>query len=351
VPESLKQAIKQEAHRLGFILVGVTTPDPPPHWSTYENWLTLGHHGEMAYLGNERARLCRAEPLCIMPECRSILVLGMRYPDPKTIPLHPELSSRGRIAAYSWGTDYHTLLPERLEVLADFIKEQVNHSISYRIYTDTGPILERDLAQRAGLGWIGKNTCLIAPGIGSYFFLAEILLDIEIPPDPPFETDHCGTCTRCIQACPTGCILPNRTLDARRCISYLTIELKGEIPLVLRPLLGNWIFGCDICQMVCPWNRFASSDVEPQFTSQDIAIQPMLAEEILLSQDMFNHKFRTSPIRRARRRGYLRNIAVAIGNACEPASIPAIEQIQQDPEPLIRQHARWALEQIKGKME
>ncbi len=351
MPESLTKAIKQEAHRLGFILAGVTTPEPPPHWQTYENWLAQGRHGEMAYLGTDRSRSHRADPRQVMPACRSILVLGMRYPDPKTTPAPPDFPPGGRVAAYAWGTDYHLVLPERMEQLASFIQNQVGQPTAYRAYTDTGPILERDLAQRAGLGWIGKNTCLIAPGIGSYFFLAEILLDIEIHPDPPFETDHCGTCTRCIQACPTGCILPNRTLDASRCISYLTIELKGEIPESLRPPMDNWIFGCDICQMVCPWNRFASPDVDPQLAGQGIPHQPSLAEEILLSTEEFNRKFKASPIQRTKRRGYLRNIAVSIGNSGDLDMIPMLERSLRDPEPLIRQHAQWSLEQIKGKME
>ena len=169
-----------------------------------------------------------------------------------------------RIASYAHGDDYHDILPARMKELVQFIEEQVGGPVQNRYYTDTGPILERDLAQRAGIGWIGKNTCLINPKQGSYFLLSEILLDLELEPDPPFTTDHCGTCTRCIEACPTDCILPNRTLDARRCISYLTIELKDDIPLELRDKIGDWVFGCDICQQVCPWNRFAAEG-DPAF--------------------------------------------------------------------------------------
>jgi len=351
VSQFLKQTIKQEAHRLGFILAGVTTPEPPPHLQAYENWLLQGYHGEMTYLETERARSHRADPLKIMPECRSVLVLGMRYPNPVTTPATPSLPPSGRVAAYAWGTDYHFMLPERMNQLAEFIQSQVGRSVVYRAYTDTGPILERDLALRAGLGWIGKNTCLIAPGIGSYIFLAELLLDIEIPPDQPFEADRCGSCTRCIQACPTHCILPNRTLVASRCISYLTIELKSEIPEPLRRLMDNWIFGCDVCQTVCPWNRFASQDVDPRLAGPGIHRQPNLAEEIMLSPEGFNHAFKTSSIRRAKRRGYLRNVAIAIGNSGNPGMIPILERFLQDPEPLIRQHAQWALEQIKCDTE
>ena len=173
---------------------------------------------------------------------------------------------RGRVASYAWGEDYHNVLERKLVSLIHFVEEQVGHAIPNRYYTDTGPVLERDLAQRAGLGWIGKNTCLIHPEYGSYLFLAEILLGIDFEPDPTFKTDHCGTCTRCIDACPTECILPDRTINAQRCISYLTIENKAEITEELRPALGNWVFGCDVCQMVCPWNRFSSKQIDESFS-------------------------------------------------------------------------------------
>jgi epoxyqueuosine reductase len=184
-----------------------------------------------------------------------------------------------------------------------------------RYYTDTGPLLERDLAQRAGLGWIGKNTCLINPKQGSYFLLAEILLGLELEPDPPFTTDHCGTCTRCIEACPTECILPDRTIDARRCISYLTIELKDDIPEELRPLLGEWVFGCDVCQMVCPWNRFASPEGDAAFSPRPGRANPEPDPRAGADPEAFNRKFKNSPVKRAKRRGYLRNVAVATGNS------------------------------------
>ena len=345
---ALSQAIKAEARRLGFALVGITTPEPPAHIDVYERWLKTGHHGKMSYLSSERARQRRSDPRQILPECRSILVLGMHYatssPDSSIIPLN------GRIASYAWGTDYHMVLPERLHDLVNFIRVQVGAAVPNRIYTDTGPLLERDLAQRAGLGWIGKNTCLIHPSQGSYFLLAEILLGLELEPDPPFTADRCGSCTRCLEACPTGCILPDRTLDARRCISYLTIELKGSIPSEVRPQMGSWVFGCDICQLVCPWNlRFARKDneVDPALAAQPGIPQPNLLEELSLTAQEFKHKFKGSPIQRAKRRGYLRNVSVALGNAHDPAAIPALTQsLMEEPEPLIRSHAAWALGQI-----
>lgn len=301
----------------------------------------------MEYLATERARLCRADPRRILPECKSILVLAMPYAASLApLPLGEGRGVRGNIAAYAWGEDYHLVIPQKLKTLVAFIEEQVGRPVPHRWYTDTGPLLERDLAQRAGLGWIGKNTCLIHPRHGSYFLLAEILLGLELDPDPPFPTDHCGSCTRCLDACPTHCILPDRTLDARRCISYLTIELKEAIPLELRPSLGNWVFGCDICQRVCPWNRFAPPQGDPAFAPRPDVPTPDLIREMELTPQEFKRKFNHSPVQRAKRRGYLRNVVVALGNSGDPAAVPALQKALRDAEPLVREHARWALEQI-----
>ncbi len=342
---SLKQAIKQEARRQGFGLVGVTRPDPPPHFPVFEAWLQAGRQAEMAYLETERSRQRRGDPRQILPECRSILVLGIHYPPPPPAPPRP---GHGQVAAYAASDDYHDVLLPRLQALVAFIEAETGGPVPNRYYTDTGPILERDLAQRAGLGWVGKNTCLINPNQGSYLILAEILLGLDLEPDQAFTPDHCGSCTRCLQACPTDCILPDRTIDARRCISYLTIELKGPIPIELRPQLGNWIFGCDICQQVCPWNqRFASPGNETVFESRPDAHQTDLIAELGLDPQAFNRKFKGTPIKRAKRRGYLRNIAVALGNSGDPAAVPVLARhLSADPEPLVRQHAAWALGQI-----
>lgn len=349
---SLEQQIKDEARRLGFDLAGITTPDPPPHFEVFKRWIEAGRHGEMHYLATERSLQRRADLRQILPECRSILVLAMRYPASR--PPEPQPVARGQIASYSWGMDYHLVLEERLQALVDFIVAQVGREVPYRYYTDTGPILERDLAQRAGLGWIGKNTCLIHPRHGSYFFLAELLLGIELTPDPPFTTDHCGRCTRCIQACPTQCILPDRTLDARRCISYLTIENKGKIPAELRPLIGNRIFGCDECQRVCPWNRFADPngwEGEAVFASQASRAYPILREELSLTPEDFAARFRRSPIKRAKRRGYLRNVVTALGNCGDAEDVPALERLlETEQDPLIREHATWAIRQIRQRL-
>jgi epoxyqueuosine reductase len=301
-------------------------------------------HGTMNYLAEEKSRTRRADPKQILPECKSILVLAMPYNPPLS-----EGEGRVRVASYALGDDYHDIIPPRLKLLVEFIEEQVGHPVPNRYYTDTGPILERDLAQRAGLGWIGKNTLLINPKAGSTFFLAEILLGVELETDEAIITDHCGTCTRCITACPTQAILPNRALDARRCISYLTIELKDEIPADLRPLMQDWIFGCDICQMVCPWNRFsapADSAFEPKIPL------PVLTSDLILTSVEFNLRFKQSPIKRAKRRGYLRNLAVAIGNNGNENDIPILEQaMQQDGEPMIREHAKWAIQKVRSENE
>jgi epoxyqueuosine reductase len=298
-------------------------------------------HGTMNYLATERSRTRRADPKQILPKCKSILVLGIPYAPP--LPAGEGLGVRAQIASYALGNDYHDILPQKLQAIVDFIEEQIGHPIPNRYYTDTGPLLERELAQRAGLGWVGKNTCLINPKTGSTFFLAEILLGIELPPDEPFRTDHCGTCTRCIEACPTDCILPDRTVDARRCISYLTIELKDDIPEELRSKIDGWVFGCDICQQVCPWNRF-SQKADPAF--EPLIPLPVLTSDLLLTSSEFNQRFKRTPVTRPKRRGYLRNLAVAIGNKGDEKDIPVLEKAMEDTEPMVCEHAKWALHTV-----
>jgi epoxyqueuosine reductase len=380
-PKALRDSVEAEARRLGFELFGVTSPDPPPHLPVFEAWLEAGRHGTMEYLATERARARRANPRQILPECKSILVVGWRYatpsptvegttaeadftpgpspmvksawsdtdltpgPSPTSKIGSMERGAKGRVASYAWGQDYHDVLPERLKTLVDFIEAQTGKAVPNRWYTDTGPGLERDLAIRAGLGWIGKNTCLIHPQHGSYFLLAEVLLGVELAADPPFVDDRCGTCTRCLDACPTGCILPDRTIDARRCISYLTIELKDAIPLELRSQMGDWVFGCDACQQACPWNRHAQAPPE----QAPALAAPDLAGELALTPEAFNSKFKGSPVKRAKRRGYLRNVAVALGNTGGPEAVPALSRaLLTEPEALVRRHAAWALGNLGG---
>jgi epoxyqueuosine reductase len=314
----------------------------------------------MEYLATERSRARRADPRQILPECKSILVLATPYSSPLPPPISDKKSyvnnakllaemggqQGGQIASYAWGADYHDVLPARMKQLVHFIEEQAGYPVKNRWYTDTGPLLERDLAQRAGIGWIGKNTCLIHPKHGSYFLLSEILLDLALEPDPPFTTDHCGTCTRCIEACPTDCILPDRTIDAPRCISYLTIELKDDIPSELRDKMGNWVFGCDICQMVCPWNRFADEG-DSAFGDHNPTVD--LTEELSISSQEFNQRFKGTPVKRAKRRGYLRNAAVALGNTGNMHALPVLQNALNHEEPLVREHAQWAIEEISKR--
>ena len=336
----LTEFIKAEARRLGFSLVGVTSPEPPPHLEVYENWLEKGHHGEMAYLATDRARHRRANPIEILPECRSILVLAANY-----LPRQPTHSG---VAAYAVGDDYHEVLIDRLKQLVSNVETRLGREIHNRYYTDTGPLLERELAQRAGLGWIGKNTCLISPQHGSYFFLAELLLDLPLVPDEPIKTDHCGECTLCIEACPTECILPDRTLDATRCISYLTIELKGTVPDELRSSTGDWVFGCDICQQVCPWNiRFAEPTTDLAFQARPYLQELHPRDFLQLSSDAYRDKLSKSPLKRAKHAGLLRNAALAAANSEDRSSVPGlVKLLSEGADSISRAHAAWALGQL-----
>ena len=355
--KELTELIRIKSRQLGFILAGVTANEPPAHFNIFQEWLDADHHASMDYLALERSRLRRADPKLILPECKSILVLALPYtpitPSSPTLPSQGEespLSQRERsgvrVASYALGDDYHEIIPPRLKAIVQFIEDQIGHPVPNRYYTDAGPILERELAQRAGLGWIGRNSMLINPKAGSTFLLAEILLGVELHLDESFQSDHCGTCTRCIDACPTQCILPNRTIDSRRCVSYLTIENKGDIPEHLRPQMQDWIFGCDICQQVCPWNRFSFQADPALKTSIPL---PVLTSDLLLTSSEFNQRFKLSPVKRAKRRGYLRNLAVVAGNTGNEKDLPILGKAVLDEEPLVREHAKWAADTIKRR--
>ncbi len=343
----LTKRVKVEAKQNGFDFIGVTTPDPPLHIDVYTQWLDRGRHGEMAYLSTERALQRRSDPKLILPECKSILVLATNY-----LPNRIEEQQPGsaRIASYALGEDYHDTLVQRMKPIVEFIEREMGTPVAHKLYTDTGPILERELAQRAGLGWIGKNTCLILPSAGSNFLLSEILLGIELEIDTPFPYDMCGKCRRCIDACPTDCILPDRTLEARRCISYLTIELKNAIPVDLRQSTGDWIFGCDICQQVCPWNlRFAKPTTDPAFQPRQYLEKPDIKSFLELTPEAFQINFAGSPLKRSKRRGILRNASVAAGNCGDLNYLNNLEKLMHhDPESLIRSHAAWAIGKLGG---
>jgi epoxyqueuosine reductase len=274
-------------------------------------------------------------------------VVGLNYRSDDPSPAAALDPLRGQVARYARGEDYHEVLAAKLDDLFRRLQETVSPDIRGRRYVDTGPLLERDLAARAGLGWFGKNTCILHREQGSYFFLGALLLNVELPPDGATSA-HCGTCSRCLDCCPTGAFLAPYVLDARRCISYLTIELKGAIPRDLRPLVGNWIFGCDLCQEVCPWNRKAAAAREPAFTPRAALRTPELIPLLDMTQEEFSHTFRGSPVKRAKRRGLLRNVCVALGNSGDRRAIEPLIRALSPEEPLVRGHAAWALGRLGG---
>lgn len=359
----LAEQIKAEAVRLGFSLCGMTSALPPPHHRHYARWLAEGKAGEMLYLHRQEPK--RGDLSLILPDVKSVVCVALNYsPETGMAPSPVQWGQLGAVASgsarnetgagviarYARFDDYHDTLWARLEALLAFIQSQ-SPGANGKVYCDTGPITERDLAMRAGLGWIGKHTNLISRKLGNWFFLGEILLDIELPADSP-ETTHCGTCTRCIPACPTGAITGPYQLDARRCISYLTIELKGSIPEDLRPLIGTRIYGCDDCLAACPWNKFAVRSDNPAVQPRADLSAPDLLALLALDDEAFRVKFKNSPIKRTKRRGLLRNVCVALGNLGDPAAIPALTHAAEgDPEPLVREHAAWALTQLRAAME
>ncbi len=296
----------------------------------------------MTYLNRPDTIKKRSDPRLILPECKSVIMLGMQYGQN----IEREISNSDfQIASYARHEDYHLVIPQRLKILSSCIFELSSGQSTYVASTDSAPVMERDLAQRAGLGWIGKNSCLISPQSGSFFLLAEIFTNLELPPDEPFVADHCGNCKRCIEACPTGCIQSDRTLDARSCISYLTIENKGDIPLQLRPKIGNWLFGCDICQSVCPWNkkRLKTRFCALPLISFDRGARS-LAQILKMDENRFQNAFSGSPLLRSKRQGIIRNAAVVIGNFPASKYYPVLENIiASETDPVIQEHAAWAL--------
>ena len=392
MPESLASRLKRKARRLGLSDIGITPAAPSDHGTFLARWLEAGMAGEMSYLGRDEAMARRMDPTLNLEGARSVVVVADHYPpdDPPGVPGDP---SMGVIARYARGRDYHNVLAGKLKALARWLDEAVapeegggsgtgaeggSRGDRHRSWVDTGPLLERELGQRAGLGWFGRNTMLIHPRRGSYFFLGVLLTTVELDPDPPFEADRCGSCTACLDACPTGALLGRDedgapVLDARLCISYLTIEQKGSIPEELRPRMGNRVFGCDICQEVCPWNRRfaveATSDgpaagvagayaavAWPADRDTDLPLPTLdapglveLTERILdMSGKEYRRVFAESPLSRPGRKRMLRNLCVALGNygatSREAAARvrPVLERAAADPSELVREHARWA---------
>lgn len=343
---TLPEKVEAYCHSLGFILVGAIPPVDLQYFSLYQRWIERGCQAGMHYLSGEHALYQRENPCHVMPSCQSILVLAYPYP-PTTLADLEKQKFPFSIAAYAQVEDYHLFLPRLLAQIVQFMQEQTDQSFQSMIFTDSGPLLEREIATRAGLGWIGKNSCLINRRFGSNFFLSEILLDFSLVKPtalPEVSPDRCGNCQRCIEICPTHCIQSDRTLDAGRCISYLTIENKGEIPILLRSSLGNHLFGCDLCQQCCPWNqkKSSSSTMQRSPNSPENFLQEISAMDIL-NEVEFKKKFASSPICRAKRRGFYRNLAVVLGNQKEMSSGPILFNLLHDQDALVRQHAAWAL--------
>jgi epoxyqueuosine reductase len=334
-----KESIRERARELGFVACGVTSAAPLDCGDLLAAWTADRRHGHMDYLERELER--RVRPQAWLPDARSVIVVAYPY---APVPVRdPDWRARltGRVAAYALGRDYHALLTERLMILCEQLLRC--GATRARPHVDFGPLVEKDLARRAGIGWYGHNTNVLTKENGSFLVLGCVLTDLDLRPDPPFAESHCGTCRACLPACPTGALDSPPTIDASRCISYLTIELRGPIPASLRPLMGNWVFGCDDCQTVCPWN--AATDVEPP-----PLLRPSLLDLLQLSDESFDVTFGKTALARARRRGLARNAAVALGNSGNRDAVTALARsLRHDPEPVVRAHAAWALGRIGGR--
>ena len=343
----LEERLKQQAHALGFELAGIAPATASDGFDRLSDWLARGFAGTMDYM--QRHGDARRHPASILPQVRSVVMVAMNYrpaEEPQS-PIHNR-ANRGRIARYARGKDYHDVLRDRLNRLLAWLCRERPDCVG-RGVVDTAPLLERDFARRAGLGWFGKNTMLLNKRLGSYFFIGALLTNLELAADPPHTTQHCGTCTACLDACPTQAFVAPGMLDARRCISYLTIEHRGDIPSELRPGLGNWLFGCDVCQEVCPWNRKAPAGREPDLQGSPEFEALDLIEILGLSEDAFRQRFRQTALWRTRRRGLLRNAALVLGNTGDATALPALRRATEDHEPFVREAARWAIENIQRR--
>lgn len=347
--ESLSNTIVSIAkEELGFSLVGITPAEPTTTFSKFSNWLAKDFQGTMQWIHTEGRKEKRADVRSVMPTAKTVITLAYSY---YTQDIPPEIlndPSRGIFARYAWGRDYHKVLKKKLQQLIMRIQQEIGHDIEAKAYVDTGPVLERALAERAGLGFIGKNSMLINSALGSYLFLSEIIIDQDCEPVTQKKRGGCRTCTKCIDICPTKAIVSPYVIDARKCISYLTIENRGPIPEDIRPLLKNRIYGCDICQEVCPWNSTpGSKSHHSDWLEADIEKQaPKLADLALLTDGTFLQRFQGSPIMRVKRTGLLRNVAVALGNWGVPEAVVSLEHLANDADPLVQEHARWGLQRL-----
>jgi epoxyqueuosine reductase len=349
-PSEIKIGLRRRAVEVGFDDCRVARADAPRHAGKFRAWVEAGAEGEMDWMARSAEKRC--DPQKVLPGARSVVALAMNYYQGQRKGRRQKAEVRsgsgahGRIAQYALGDDYHDVMLPKLRELDSFL---ISLGGRQKIYVDTGPVLERDFAAEAGIGWHGKSTMLLNRRLGTWFFLAEILTTLELTPDP-LQVARCGSCTRCIDACPTAAITAPHQLDARRCISYLTIELKGSIPLEFRPLIGDRIYGCDDCLDACPWNRFAQVARENAFAARPAVAQMRLRDFLALDDAQFREMFRGSPIKRIKRRGFLRNVCVALGNVGTPEDLPALHRAAQDREPLIAEHARWAIERIETRL-
>lgn len=340
-PTEIKTALIAKARMLGFDDCRVAPARPAAHLELFEQWIADGKHGDMAWMARSLER--RSDPCIVLPGAQSVVVFAMNYYQGQSPPV---ADSAYQIARYAWNDDYHDLIEKKLRELEALLTE---HGGTQRRYVDTGPVLERDFASEAGLGWGGKSTMQIHRQLGTWFFLAEILTTLDLPADTSAK-DMCGKCTRCIDACPTQAITAPRRMDARRCISYLTIEHKGSIPLEFRHAIGDRIYGCDACLDACPWNRHAQESREATFQARQTIFSKSLRDFLDLTDDEFRALFAKSPIKRIKRPAFLRNVCVALGNVGTLDDLPALEAAAADPHPLIAEHAQWAIEEIRARV-
>ncbi len=342
-PTELTRRLRHEAQRLGFELFGVAPVRRVPEIDLFLRWLDEGYAAEMRYLQRNADR--RADPQEVVPGADSVIVCGKIYHTDAPLSTDPAPADRGWISRYAWGDDYHDLLRDRIRQLYEFLLRETDGAASGRYYVDTGPVLEKVWGKYAGLGWIGKNTCLINERVGSFFFLAVIITDVRLVYDAP-PPDRCGTCTRCIDACPTDALRMPYVLDAGRCISYLTIELKNEIPEEFRSDMGRHLFGCDICQDVCPWNARSPVSLESAFQARPGAVNPSLRGLLALDEEGFRRRFRKSPVKRSKWRGLMRNALIAAGNSGDARLAPQVRHFAGEEDDLLAGHAQWALNRL-----
>jgi len=342
---NISKSIKEKALEIGFDLVGISSVGSFPENQFYKEWLARGFAGEMKYMEKEPEK--REKVSGVLPEAKAVICCGLNYNTDYPYSIRENDGRKGWISRYAWGDDYHKVIKDKLLLLLEFIKRISTEETKARIYVDTGPVLDRVYGRYSGMGWFGKNTCIINQKIGSWIFIGEIVTNLELECDNPV-TDRCGTCTRCIDSCPTGAILEPYVLDSRLCISYLTIELQEKISVELRDRIGNNVFGCDICQDVCPWNRKAKATNESSFQPRDGLYNPELSSLVKLSDEDFRRIFKGNPVKRARRKGFLKNILVVMGNSGSKEFIPDIKEYLNDEDPIVRAHAAWALSKLDG---